>query len=190
MFVLKHRDLPVPLVLSSEAHAAVKDAVRRKEQVVVLGDYILNVAMMSVIPQEQFLASDTDELAKRGKARCRWGMVYAVEGRHDCRETSCARNADRNSPFVWPATWGYHEQDVLAADAFRTGDRTALRASVQKLEERFAAGELVLRELVRIYRKDGGLLSDDMITLLEQFSAVPLSSVPDLTITELYDRSK
>ena len=185
MFVLKHKDLPVPLPLSQEAHQFIKESISRGENVVVLGDYILNAAMMSVIPQEQFLKSDSDELSKKEKYRCKWGVIHTKEGKRDCRDIGCALAAEKNSPFILTKTWEIKDQDILEAQAYQSGDLSILKTSVEKLEERFIAGEHVLRDLVRIHRKDHNLISDTMNKTLERFSATPLSNVPDLTHADL-----
>ncbi len=185
LYVLRHRGLSLPLLLTEEARDAVNRALQSDDKgAIFLGTYTFSRWGVDAIePQEDFLAGDAERLARSDQARCKWGVVHP-KGEHRCSEAGCRQRARRDSPYIRPETWakdvGQQARPVPSASASHVERATIVRVT----ETAFRSGRPVLRTLVKFYRDDPAGVSVDLRRICASFDAVPIADVPQRSLAD------
>lgn len=185
LYVLKHRALSVPILLSDEARAEINKALQSDEKggAIFLGPYTLSRWGVDAIePQADFLLGDAERLSRSDQARCKWGVVHH-KGEHRCTESGCQKRARRDSPYILPETWAKADAEKPATPAAKA--RHVERATILRVTETaFRSGRPVLRTLVKFYRDDPTRVAADLRRVCATFDGVPVDAIPHRSLSD------
>lgn len=178
-FILRHKGLSQPILVSSEMRTAINADLRSGEGgYLIFGNYTLSRwGVEAIEPQDEFLAGDADNLARFDEVRCRWGFKQK-RGEHKCSEAGCHRKARRDSPYIRPETWAKFDEAMNVPTLEAKADHVDKRTIVSVTEKSFRSGQTVLPTLVRFYRENPSQLSPDVRVICASFDGMEMSKVP------------
>lgn len=149
-YVVKHRELPVPILVDDATREVVNAAIRSKQSAVMVGTSTLPTFGLFVLSQRDFLENDHEELRRHGRTRCPWGRIHGAEEsvRHG---DVCRPGARRDSPFILPETWT--RAVAVPADAGPAAEPASPEVVIRATERAIGNGHRAFRSLVRMYRR-------------------------------------
>jgi len=179
-YVAKHRDLPVPILLSDAQRAVVNEAIRTRQNAVMIGQSTIPTFNLFVLEQRLFLENDREELRRHMASRCRWGQVHRLVDEQVKHSLVCRPSVRRDSPYVLPETWTEPLPSEQPAASQPAAIPITREKSVARTEKALDDGREVFRTLVRLYRSHPTLVSDRYARLCAAFNGVGIDQVPKM----------